>query len=192
MNAPARGRSLYARFSVPLRLLRLTIGSLPPFACNWLWEQIKGSRSLPSRALREAILQAQARSCGELVDVKNYVEILGRRNIDIGSRVSIHPFCYIDATGGLSIGDDVSVAHAVTIMTTEHRFDDLDLPIRDQGVSSGRVVIDNDVWIGAGARVLAGVTVGRGSVVAAGAVVTRDVLPFTVVAGVPARLVRER
>ena len=100
--------------------------------------------------------------------------------------------CYIDATGGISIGDDVSIAHAVTIMSTNHRFDDPDENIRDQGVVAAPTRIENDVWIGAGARIMAGVTIGSGSVVAAGAIVTKDVPARSVVAGVPARVIGVR
>jgi acetyltransferase-like isoleucine patch superfamily enzyme len=137
-------------------------------------------------------MQKQCLACGQLVDVRQSVVFAARNNARIGSRVSIHPFSYIDATGGVTIGDDVSIAHAVTIMSTEHRFDRNDIAIRDQGTIEKPVTIESDVWIGAGARILGGVTVGQGAVIAAGAVVNRDVPRQTVSAGVPARPIRSR
>ncbi|WP_272946772.1 acyltransferase [Antricoccus suffuscus] len=124
--------------------------------------------------------------------MRESVFLFSLKNLEIGNRVSIHPMCYIDASGGVRIGDDVSVAHGVTIMSTEHQFVDISVPIRDQPIEFVPVVINNDVWIGAGAKILAGVSVGHGSVVAAGAVVTRDVPPLMVVAGVPARVLGAR
>jgi acetyltransferase-like isoleucine patch superfamily enzyme len=78
------------------------------------------------------------------------------------------------------------------IIGANHRFDDLSRPIAKQGLVRKSVVIEDDVWIGGRVNILAGVTVGRGSVVAAGAVVTHDVPPYSVVAGVPAKVIKTR
>lgn len=156
-----------------------------------LLSRLRQGETLGHRAMRFVLLRSLI-GCGELVDVRGGVYLLGIRGLQIGDRVSIHPLCYIDAVGGVAIGNDTSIAHNVTIMSTEHRFDRGDIPIRDQGVDEAPVVIADDVWIGAGARILAGVTVGAGSVVAAGAVVVQDVPPGAVVGGVPARILKHR
>ena len=81
----------------------------------------------------------------------------------------------------------------VTIITRNHRFDRTDIPMMEQGFEEERpVYIGNDVWIGDRALILPGVHVGDGSIIAAGAVVTKDVPPHSIVAGVPARKIRER
>ncbi len=85
------------------------------------------------------------------------------------------------------IGDNVSVSPEVTILTAQHRVDDPEFRVENR-----RVVIEDHVWIGTRATILPGVTLGRGCVVAAGAVVTRDVAPFVIVGGVPARPVGTR
>lgn len=105
----------------------------------------------------------------------------------IGARTWINRDTCLDLRGGLEIGPDVSISPYVTILTAQH---DMNHP-RFKYVSK-RVVIEDHVWIGAKATIMPGVTVGRGAVVAAGAVVTRDVEPLTVVGGVPARPIAVR
>ncbi|MEK1831887.1 hypothetical protein AAAC51_32350 [Priestia megaterium] len=70
--------------------------------------------------------------------------------------MSIHPMCYIDAAGGVSIGDDVSIAHSSTILSEEHIYLDLERNIKDQGCEFRETIIENNVWIGAGSRILGG------------------------------------
>ena len=81
----------------------------------------------------------------------------------------------------------------VTIITRNHRFDRTDIPMMEQGFEEERpVYIGNDVWIGDRALILPGVHIGDGSIIAAGAVVTKDVPPYSIAAGVPARKIRDR
>ena len=99
----------------------------------------------------------------------------------------MQPDAVLDGHGGLLIGEGVRIAtHAVSIPANDV-FDDTDAPIRVQGETRVGIRIEDDVWIGANAVVLDGCVVGKGSVVAAGAVVTGDVAPYSVVGGIPAR-----
>lgn len=93
--------------------------------------------------------------------------------------------------GPVTIGNHVNLAQGVVVTALNHNFNNPSLHIDQQGVSTNSVKIEDDVWIGANAVVLPGVTVGRHSVVAAGAVVTRDVPPGTVVAGIPAKVISQ-
>ncbi|HEV2028865.1 MAG TPA: acyltransferase [Candidatus Dormibacteraeota bacterium] len=105
----------------------------------------------------------------------------------IGARSVINRGCCIDVRTGLTIGADVSISPEVAILTTQHDLNDAEFALQGQ-----RVVIEDHVWIGMRAMVLPGVTIGRGAVIAAGAVVTKDVAPLDIVAGVPARPVGRR
>ena len=115
---------------------------------------------------------------------------LGGARIGIGRNCIVGEFSVIRGQGGVTIGDNVIIAPRVQIMAVEHVFEDPTRPILEQGLRALGIQIEDDVWIGAGAIILDGVRVGRGAVVGAGAVVTRDVPPHSVVAGVPARLLR--
>jgi acetyltransferase-like isoleucine patch superfamily enzyme len=108
-------------------------------------------------------------------------------NIRVGSRVFVNQCCMLMDIGGIEIGDDVMLAPAVRLITSGHP---LDPGLRRRQILAAPIRIEDNVWLGAGATVLHGVTVGRDAVVAAGAVVTRDVPAGALVAGVPARVVR--
>lgn len=94
--------------------------------------------------------------------------------------------------GGIRIGSNVLIGQSVNMHSERHNFGDMDQPIRDQGISYKGIVIEDDVWIGSKATILDGVTIGMGSIVGAGAVVTRSVPPYSIAIGVPARVVGSR
>ena len=107
--------------------------------------------------------------------------------LECGDQVDVGEFTHIRANGGIRIGSRVLIAANVTITTRQHP-----VALPRWGITSDApIVIEDDVWIGAGAIVLPGVTIGRGAVIAAGAVVTADVPPFTVAGGVPARTIKQ-
>ena len=112
--------------------------------------------------------------------------------IVLGENCSVNPFCVLYGHGGLHIGNYVRIATHCVFIPANHVFDDPDTPIARQGVTTKGIRIDDDVWLGAGCRVLDGVMIGQGAVVAAGSVVTRDVPPMAIVAGVPARQIGSR
>lgn len=104
----------------------------------------------------------------------------------LGRDVSIN--CYLD----VEVGAAVLFADCVYVSDFDHNFDRLDQPIKDQGIAKSRVRIEPDVWIGTRVTVTRGVVVGEGAVVGANAVVTRDLPPYCVAVGVPARVIKDR
>ena len=115
---------------------------------------------------------------------------LPHAGITIGRESLIGEFNVLRGQGGITIGDRVYTSPLVQLAAVNHVFNDPERPFTEQGITAEGIVIEDDVWIGAGAIITDGVRVGQGSVVAAGAVVTRDVPSHTVVAGVPARVVK--
>jgi len=127
---------------------------------------------------------------GAVLHVYNF-RALPHAGIRIGADSLIGEYTVIRGQGGVSIGDRVYTSPMTQIVAVDHVFDDPERPFVEQGITARGIVIEDDVWLGASAVVTDGVRIGRGAVVAAGAVVTADVPPHTVVAGVPARVVRK-
>ena len=113
-------------------------------------------------------------------------------NISIGDDCRIHRMIYIDAIGGLDIGSHSGISTGTQIYTANHKYKEKDKLYYYQGYTLAKVVIEEDCWIGAGSLIMAGVTLKKGTVVAAGAVVTKDSEAYSVIAGVPAKKIGER
>ncbi|QBX55869.1 acyltransferase [Nocardioides seonyuensis] len=126
---------------------------------------------------------------GAILRASGGVRRLGA-GITIGRRAAVGARNFIHGGGGVTIEEDVLLGPGVQIFSENHNFENPELPVIEQGEQPGPVLIGRGSWLGAGAIVVAGVTIGEGVVVAAGSVVTADVAPHTVVAGSPARVVR--
>lgn len=113
-------------------------------------------------------------------------------SIQIGSNCTINPYSIIYGGGGLVIGNNVRIAAHTIIIPSNHIFTDPDQTIHEQGLSQEGIIIEDDVWIGAGVRILDGVIIKEGTVVGAGAVVTKTTEQYAIVAGVPARKISMR
>lgn len=147
--------------------------------------------SFGARWIRYQICRHMFRSCGVNVNIERGALINGGAEIDIGDHSGIGLNAYI--TGPLVIGRDVVMGPGCTIIGMNRNTARTDIPMIQQGYHPKVApVIEDDVWIGANVTILPGKRIGMGSIVAAGAVVTRDVPPFTVVGGNPARVIRRR
>jgi Acetyltransferase (isoleucine patch superfamily) len=120
-------------------------------------------------------------------------------NVELGENVSVQTGSILigygtreNPDGRICIGNDVRIAPFVQMIAANHRFDDTTRPITTQGLIPKPILLEDDIWVAGRVIITAGVTVGRGSVLAAGAVVTKDVPPWSVCAGVPARVLKSR
>ncbi len=127
---------------------------------------------------------------GAVLHVYNF-RGMPQSGIRIGRDSLIGEYCVIRGQGGVTIGDRVYTSPFTQLIAVNHVFDDPNRPFVEQGITAEGIVVEDDVWLGAGAIITDGVRIGRGAVVAAGAVVTKDVPPYTVVGGVPARVIKE-
>jgi len=126
---------------------------------------------------------------GAILHVYNFRE-MKQSGIKIGCDSLIGEYSVIRGQGGVSIGNRVYTSPFTQIIAVNHVFDDPNRPFVEQGITAEGIVIEDDVWLGAGAIITDGVRVGKGAVVAAGAVVTKDVSPHTVVGGIPAKPIK--
>ena len=144
---------------------------------------------LGQRAFRGFCARLMLTRCGRDVNVERGAVFSTRVTLGDHSGIGINA----QLRGPVAIGDDVMMGRDVLILTRNHRHDRTDIPMRLQGFEEERpVTIGNDVWICDRVTILPGVRVGDGSILAAGTVVTRDVPPYAVVGGVPARVIRYR
>jgi acetyltransferase-like isoleucine patch superfamily enzyme len=117
----------------------------------------------------------------------------GYQGIKLGQGISFNQDCFISGYGGITIGDEVSIGHRVSILSTEHCYDDSDLPIRRQKSKNNGVRIGSNVWIGANVTILAGASIPDGCIIGAGAIVTRKLdKQDGIYVGNPARFLKSR
>ena len=165
---------------------------------------------------RTIYLKRKLKKCGARLNTGTGINIDGARNIAIGDDVSImarsclrtlnngsisighrtisNTNVLIDASygGEIGIGNDVLIGPNSVVRACNHVYDRVDIPIREQGYSSGRIIIEDDVWIGSNVVITPDVVIGKGAIVAAGAVVVHDVSSYDIVGGVPAVTIGNR
>jgi acetyltransferase-like isoleucine patch superfamily enzyme len=141
---------------------------------------------------RQLFYKLMFKRCGAGLLLYPSVYIIFSRHIAAGKRVAVNVNTYLDGRGGITIGDHVLIGPNCVISSCEHTFGDLQVPIFEQPVKYAPITIGNDVWIGANVFIKCGVTIGNGSVIAAGTVVIKDVPAGCVYGGVPGRVLKYR
>lgn len=147
--------------------------------------------SLGSRRIRGFLCRRIFKRMGKNVNIEHGAFFGSGEDIEIGDFSGLGLRCSV--SGPLSLGDNVMMGPDVLIFTQNHNFENTDVPMIRQGNTEKRkVAVGNDVWIAARAIILPGVTIGEGAIVAAGAVVTKDVPPYAIVGGNPAKVIKYR
>jgi len=126
-----------------------------------------------------------------IIECTGVIRNLGE-GLTIGDNVGIAQNCFIQVRGKVIIGNSVIFAPNVSVFSENHNFSNPDLPVSEQGETRKGVIIEDGVWIGTRSVILDGVRVGKNSIVAAGSIVNKDVPPYTIVAGVPAKTIKYR
>lgn len=187
-----RGRELFARFETILNAVSSLISLFPLRARKAMLVFFRGIKGYKGLGIRYALVKSISRHCGSNVSIQPDVYIFHPENLSIGDNVSIHPMTYVDAIGGVEIGNDVSIAHAVTLISFNHNFDSLEIPIKDQGLVPGPITIESNCWIGAKVSVMPDVTIRQGSIIGAGAVVTKSTQQNSINVGIPCHQIKTR
>jgi len=120
------------------------------------------------------------------------VTVICPRDIWIGENTTINEWVHLNGKGQIEIGDWVDIAHSVSIESADHGFSSLKDHIRFQEFTVGKIIIEDDVWIGCGTRILKGVRIGKGSTIGAGSVVTKDIPPYSIAVGNPCVVIKNR
>lgn len=147
------------------------------------------------KPLRVWFQKRKVKNIGKNSEVRPYATILGTDNIIIGDGVIIPPYTLLsthptDASSTITIEDDVLLGPNVSIYSSTHRFDNPEIPVKDQGYIINPVVLKKGCWIGINVVILPGVTIGRNAVIGANSVVNADVPDYAVAVGSPARIIK--
>ena len=170
-------KSLGSKMPIPIKYIYYAITLFG----NIIWNKI------PSRHLRKWFYQILGARIGKRTFPCRRVEVLFPKGLLLGDGVAIGWCAELDARGGITVGDDTNISSHVKLITGSHDIDDPKYSAEFKSITIG-----HHCWIGTGAMVLQGVNIGNGAVVAAGAVVTKDIPPYEIWGGVPAKKLRDR
>ena len=162
-----------------------------------LFEEYSGflTRSLPGLEgilTRRLIYRRLFKALGKSSLIYAGVYLTHTYGIEAGNNLSINTGALLDGRGGIQLGNGVMIGPYAVLVSSSHQFEDITIPMTSLDHIMQPLVIEDDVWIGAHAFIKGGIRIGRGSIIAAGAVVNKDVADYTVVAGVPAVVVSDR
>lgn len=142
--------------------------------------------------LRMIFWRLAFKKCGTGLRMAEYVTIKFPENITIGDHVSFNEYGWIDGNGQIEMGSYISVGPGVAMVSFDHNHGDVNSYTKLQGKTLKKIVIEDNVWIGAHVTIRAGVKIGSGAIIGAGSVVLSDVEPNTISAGVPAQKIKDR
>jgi acetyltransferase-like isoleucine patch superfamily enzyme len=182
------GRNVFLKFHKIIKVFEKLTLIFPKLLLDFLWTICDSSEGKFSLFIRYLYIKKYSKECGDNIYVGKGVVIKNIQNLTLRKNVSIHANCYLDASGGIELGENVSIAHHSSLISFDHTWDHVEVPIKYNPIKKDKIQIDSDVWIGAGVRILKGVTIQNKVVVAAGAVLPSDIyISNSIFGGVPAK-----
>lgn len=183
------GRIFFKKYSRQINVIYKIYANIPYFLRIIIYKLL-GVGKL-GFILRYFNLKLNSISIGENIYFAKQCVFKNSKYFSCGVNLSIHEFCYIDAAGGIEIGDNVSIAHNCSLVSFEHTWADLETPIKYNPTKLNSIKIGNDVWLGCGVRVLAGTVIEDRVIVAAGAVVKGTLESGYLYGGIPAKKLKK-
>lgn len=183
------GREIFDKYGKIIDTICKTSLIFPVPLRKWLYNHSTG-RGYAGYFLRYIMLRSLVKKCGYNVRIEPHVFINNFENLSIGDNTSINAFTYIIASGGVEIGNNVSIAHNCSIVSETHTWCDSTLPISYNPIQPTPVKINNDVWLGCGVRIIGPCEIQSRVIVAAGAVVKGCLNAHRVYGGVPAKEIK--
>lgn len=185
------GREQFARYKRVINLGSIFFKLIPNFVLIRFLAFFDSLETKEAILLRYLYLKKNAAECGDNIFIGKYVTLKNVESLELGSNISIQAYCYLDAFGGIKIENEVSIANHTSLISFDHTWDDKEMPIKYNPIKKKRIHIERDVWIGNGCRILSGVIIRSRSIIAAGAIVNKEVSANTLVGGVPAKKIKE-
>ena len=155
---------------------------------SWMPHYFNGYTFKISKYIKIISAKLLFNKCGKNVDIGRKAKLNSK--IELGNNSSIGDMCYIQ--GKVVIGNDVMIAPNVMFIASNHNYKNKTVPMNKQGENSKGIIVEDDVWIGARAIILDGVKISKGTIVAAGSIVTKDTEEYTIVGGNPAKIIKKR
>lgn len=159
---------------------------------EWEWAILSVIPGHIGETVRRRILKRYFKKCGRNLKLADHVTMHNPHLLSLGNDVMIVKNVFINAGGGVEIGDNTAIGPYSKIWSVNHNFGSLDIRIMDQGWTRAPVKIGNDVWVAGGVIILPGVTIGNHSVIGAGSVIPKSVPPYSIVVGNPGRIIGKR
>lgn len=190
-------KRLIGLISPLLRKIRLVIKSisskykfLRAILCQYKFKKIGNKCSLGKNIT--ILGNGNSITLGDAVAIRNNVLLAGNGSLKIGDNTAINGDTIISCYDQIKIGSDVMIAPRCYILDIDHSYKHRDLPISKQGYDTAPIKIGDGVWLGTQVVITKGVTIGEGAIVAANSVVTKDIPPYTIYGGIPAKLIKHR
>ncbi|MBU2896912.1 acyltransferase [Vibrio hepatarius] len=185
-----KGRLIFKKLSFVIKLFVFLLKMFPKKLNLFVLDLFSFLPGKIGLFVRYLFLSSVVQSIGSNVYIGRWVVFKNTDTLSIGNNVSIHDNCYIDSIGGICIGDDVSIAHAASLISFEHTWNEKSTSIKYNDLKLNSIIVERDVWIGCGVRILSGARIGQRVAIAANSVVKGELNSNSLYVGSPVKKVK--